>query len=116
LSNWCYTTIYPGSGVGRLGKNRVGEVKNGSVTEESYLYDPDGQRIKKIVGSSTRYYPFAHYEIAGSTVTKYYFPSTSSGQASTVNGTQGVPGRRTAARYNTTSLATGGPLGAAAPS
>ncbi len=54
-------------------QNRLKEVKNGSVTEESYLYDPDGQRVKKTAGSSNLYYPFAHYEIAGSTITKYYF-------------------------------------------
>jgi len=78
------------------------EVKNGSTVEESYLYDPDEQRVKKTAGSSNLYYPFTHYEIAGSTITKYYFfagqriamnkggtltylhsdhPSTSSGQA-----------------------------------
>jgi len=62
----------------------------------------DGQRVKKTAGSSNLYYAFTHYEIASSTVTKYYFfagqriamnkggtltylhsdhPSTSSGQA-----------------------------------
>ena len=54
-------------------QNRLKEVKNGSTVEESYLYDPDGQRVKKTAGSSNLYYPFTHYEIAGSTVTKYYF-------------------------------------------
>ncbi len=75
-----YTYDANGSAKTRAGRtltwdvqNRLKEVKNGSVTEESYLYDPDGQRVKKTAGSSNLYYPFTHYGIAGSTVTKYYF-------------------------------------------
>jgi len=54
-------------------QNHLQAVKNGSTTEESYLYDPDGNRVKKTVGSIATFYPFPHYEMTGSTVTKYYF-------------------------------------------
>jgi RHS repeat-associated protein len=40
---------------------------------ESYLYDDTGIRVKKVSGSTTTYYPFPHYEVSGSAVTKYYF-------------------------------------------
>jgi RHS repeat-associated protein len=40
---------------------------------ESYLYDADGQRVKKTSGGVATFYPFAHYEISGGMVTKYYF-------------------------------------------
>ncbi len=40
---------------------------------ESYLYDDAGIRVKKVSGSTTTYYPFPHYEVSGSTITKYYF-------------------------------------------
>ena len=40
---------------------------------ESYVYDADGQRVKKTVGSASTYYPFAHYEVDNGVVVKYYF-------------------------------------------
>ncbi len=52
-------------------------VSGGGLPTESYLYDDSAgapwARIKKTTGSTTTYYPFAHYEQTGSTVTKYYF-------------------------------------------
>jgi RHS repeat-associated protein len=54
-------------------QNRLKEVTNGTSTIESYLYDPDGQRVKKTVGSTNTYYISALYEISGSTVIKYYY-------------------------------------------
>ncbi len=61
------------------GRTLVWNVENRlhSVAGESYLYDENGIRLKKVVGSKSVYYPFAHYEPlvngATTTVTKYYF-------------------------------------------
>lgn len=54
-------------------QNRLYQVKNGSTVEESYLYDDpsallragSGIRVKKTVGSTTTYYPFANYAPRG---------------------------------------------------
>ncbi|MEZ4623182.1 MAG: RHS repeat-associated core domain-containing protein, partial [Caldilineaceae bacterium] len=54
-------------------ENRLQEVKNGSTTIESYLYDPDGQRVKKTAGSTSTYYVNQFYEKSGTTVTQYYY-------------------------------------------
>jgi RHS repeat-associated protein len=42
--------------------------------KESYLYDADGVRVKKVApnGAAT-YTPFPHYEVSDGVVTKYYF-------------------------------------------
>jgi RHS repeat-associated protein len=54
-------------------ENQLSEVKLNGATLESYLYDMNGQRVKKSVGSTSTYYPFPHYEVSGGVVTKYYF-------------------------------------------
>ena len=41
--------------------------------DESYLYDDAGMRMKKTSNGVATYYPFPHYEVSGSTATKYYF-------------------------------------------
>jgi YD repeat-containing protein len=50
---------------------------SGTGVDERYLYDPDGQRIKKTSNGVETFYPFAHYEVEvnGGTITetKYYF-------------------------------------------
>ena len=38
----------------------------------SFAYDADGQRISATVNGVTTVYPFAHYEVEGTTVRKYY--------------------------------------------
>ena len=38
----------------------------------SFTYDADGQRISATVDGVTTVYPFAHYEVEGTTVRKYY--------------------------------------------
>ncbi|MCB0184366.1 MAG: RHS repeat-associated core domain-containing protein, partial [Caldilineaceae bacterium] len=54
-------------------QNRLKEVTNGTTTIESYLYDPDGQRVKKVAGSTSTYYISPLYEISGGTIIKYYY-------------------------------------------
>jgi YD repeat-containing protein len=44
-----------------------------SGLSESYLYDADGQRVKKTSNGVVTYYPNPFYEQSGSTVTKYYY-------------------------------------------
>lgn len=39
----------------------------------NYTYDGDGDRAKAAVNGVTTAYPFAHYEVEGSTVRKYYY-------------------------------------------
>ena len=48
---------------------------SGAVTA-SFVYDGDGQRVKSTVNGTTTYFIGAHYEVTGSTVTKYYFAGT----------------------------------------
>jgi RHS repeat-associated protein len=52
---------------------RLKEVKTGATVIESYLYDPDGLRTKKVAGSTSTYYINQFYEVSGSNVTKYYY-------------------------------------------
>jgi RHS repeat-associated protein len=54
-------------------ENHLTEIKRNGAVLESYVYDADGQRVKKTVGATSTYYYFPHYEVTGSTVTKYYF-------------------------------------------
>jgi RHS repeat-associated protein len=53
-------------------ENRLQSVVAGSFVE-TYIYDPDGQRIRKIANGTTTLYPFPHYEISGGVATRYYF-------------------------------------------
>ncbi|MCE7979972.1 MAG: RHS repeat-associated core domain-containing protein [Caldilinea sp. CFX5] len=54
-------------------ENRLSQVVVGGSWTESYLYDADGQRVKKTSGGVATYYPNQYYEQSGSTVTKYYY-------------------------------------------
>jgi RHS repeat-associated protein len=56
-------------------ENRLVSVTgSGANLPEWSLYDPDGQRVKKINNSTiATYYPFPHYEVENGTVVKYYF-------------------------------------------
>jgi YD repeat-containing protein len=54
-------------------ENRLVEVKKNSTVIATFVYDADGKRMKGTINGVTTYYPFAHYEITGTTVTKYYF-------------------------------------------
>lgn len=82
-------------------ENRLQEVKSGSTTVESYLYDDNGIRTKRTAGGASTYFPSPYYELAGSTPIKYYLPSrpggTRSGQALAAS----VLRRKTAPRYTT---------------
>ncbi|MEZ4870611.1 MAG: hypothetical protein R3C14_55290 [Caldilineaceae bacterium] len=80
IKNSGYTYDNNGNMTGRSGKtldwdheNHLQQVKNGSTVLESYNYDADGVRIKKIVGSTATYYPNQYYEQPGSTSIKYYY-------------------------------------------
>ncbi len=54
-------------------ENRLASV-TGSGINESYLYDADGQRVKKVSNGTTSYYPNQYYEqYGGSNVDKYYY-------------------------------------------
>ena len=44
-------------------ENRLSQVSQSGTTTSVYTYDPDGQRIKKVQGSSTTYYPNQYYEV-----------------------------------------------------
>ncbi len=39
----------------------------------SFVYDGDGSRVKSTINGTSTYFIGAHYEMTGSTVTKYYF-------------------------------------------
>jgi RHS repeat-associated protein len=40
----------------------------------SFIYDGDGKRVKSIINNAiTTYFVGAHYEVSGSTITKYYY-------------------------------------------
>jgi RHS repeat-associated protein len=58
-------------------ENRLTTITRNGVVLESYIYDADGQRVKKTVGATSTYYFFPHYEVSGdgvtTTITKYYF-------------------------------------------
>jgi RHS repeat-associated protein len=65
-----YTMIYDA-------ENRLIEVKKNSVTIAQFTFDGDGRRVKSIVNGVTTYFAGGHYELTGSTVTKYYFAGAS---------------------------------------
>lgn len=48
-----------------------------SFTDATFLYDGDGRRVAQTVNGVTTYFVGAHYELTGSTVTKYYFAGAS---------------------------------------
>jgi uncharacterized protein RhaS with RHS repeats len=48
-------------------------VSGGGYASESYLYDPDGNRVKKVSNGVATYYFNQYYEIAGSVVSKYQY-------------------------------------------
>jgi len=61
-----YTMLYDA-------ENRLVEVKKNSVSMAAFVYDGDGRRVKSVVNGVTTYFAGGHYELTGSTVTKYYF-------------------------------------------
>jgi RHS repeat-associated protein len=52
-------------------ENRLASISGG--TNESYLYDPDGQRVKKSNSTETVYYASQFYEVKNGVAAKYYF-------------------------------------------
>jgi len=38
----------------------------------TFVYDSDGRRVKSTIDGVTTYFIGGHYEVTGSTVTKYY--------------------------------------------
>ena len=42
-------------------------------SEANFTYDGDGKRVKSVIGSDTTLFVGSHYEITGSSVTKYYY-------------------------------------------
>jgi RHS repeat-associated protein len=54
-------------------ENRLVEVKKNSVTMAQFTFDGDGRRVKSVIDGTTTYFAGGHYELTGSTVTKYYF-------------------------------------------
>jgi RHS repeat-associated protein len=54
-------------------KNRLTQVADNGATLATFAYDYAGARVKKVEGSNTTYYPFAHYKVPNGSPTKYYF-------------------------------------------
>jgi len=54
-------------------ENRLVEVKKNSVSMATFVYDGDGRRVKSTINGTTTTFVGSHYEVTGSTVTKYYF-------------------------------------------
>ncbi len=54
-------------------ENRLAGISGGGLPTESYLYDPDGNRVKKVSSGVATYYVSPAYEVTGSTVTKYIY-------------------------------------------
>ena len=54
-------------------ENRLVEVKKNAVSMATFVYDGDGRRVKSTINSTAIFFVGAHYEVSGSTVTKYYF-------------------------------------------
>ncbi|MFZ6027927.1 MAG: RHS repeat-associated core domain-containing protein [Chloroflexota bacterium] len=53
-------------------ENRVYQVKKNGAVITTFTYDGDGNRVKSVEGSTTTVFVGTHYEVSGSTVTKYY--------------------------------------------
>jgi len=70
-----FIAIFRSNSETRPGQTLVWNVENRlhSVAGETYLYDENGIRIKKTIGATTTFYPFGHYEVSGTAITKYYF-------------------------------------------
>jgi hypothetical protein len=46
----------------------------GAFNNATFVYDGDGKRVKSTFnGTTTTYFVGAHYEVSGSTITKYYY-------------------------------------------
>jgi RHS repeat-associated protein len=56
-------------------ENRLVSVSGDSTA--SFMYDADGTRVKSVIDSETTYFIDSHYEITGSTLTKYYMAGAS---------------------------------------
>lgn len=54
-------------------ENHLSNVSGAGLPTESYLYDTDGQRVRKTSNGVTTYYPNQYYEQSGSTITKYHY-------------------------------------------
>jgi RHS repeat-associated protein len=52
-------------------ENRLVSVSGASTA--NFVYDADGKQVKTVVNGVTTYYVGNHYELKGTTVTKYYF-------------------------------------------
>ncbi len=53
-------------------ENRLTQATVGGVATQ-YVYNGDGARVKKVVGSAATYYVGNWYEVTNGTVTKYYY-------------------------------------------
>jgi RHS repeat-associated protein len=53
---------------------------SGGFSNAEFTYDGDGRRVKSViatnVGSTTTYFVGSHYEVTGTSITKYYFAGT----------------------------------------
>ena len=58
-------------------ENHLAEVKKNGSTVATFVYDGDGARVKSTINSVTTSFVGSHYEISGTTVTKYYFAGAS---------------------------------------
>jgi RHS repeat-associated protein len=54
-------------------ENRLIEVKKNTTIIATFSYDGDGKQVKSVVSGTTTYFPGAHYNVEGGTVSKYYF-------------------------------------------
>ena len=54
-------------------EDRLASVSQGGSPLESYTYAGDGVRVKKVAGGQTTVYVNRYYQVAGATVTKYYY-------------------------------------------
>lgn len=54
-------------------ENRLSNSSGGGLPSESYLYDRDGQRVKKTSAGVATYFVNPFYETSGATITKYYY-------------------------------------------
>jgi RHS repeat-associated protein len=47
--------------------------QQGGSFSATFVYDGDGKRVKSTINGVTTYFVRAHYEVTGSTITKYYY-------------------------------------------